>query len=59
MNTELLNAISTVGFPIAACCYMAYALQRTTEAHKEEMDKVTDALNELKLVITTLTDKIQ
>lgn len=50
--------ISTVGFPIAACCYMAYANQKQTEQHKAEMDKMTEAVNDLKIAIVTLTEKI-
>lgn len=57
-----LNAISTMigslGFPIAACVYMAYANAKQTEAHKEEMSKMTEAVNELKVAITTLVDKL-
>lgn len=50
--------ISTVGFPIAACCYMAYANQKQTEQHKAEIDKMTEAVNDLKIAIVTLTEKI-
>ena len=57
-----LNAISTMigslGFPIAACIYMAYANAKQTEAHKEEMSKMTEAVNELKVAITTLVDRL-
>lgn len=55
----ITTMVSTVGFPIVACCYMAYVNSKQTEAHKEEMGKVTDALNELKIVITQLTDKLK
>lgn len=57
-----MNAISTMigslGFPIAACIYMAYANAKQTEAHKEEMSKITEAVNDLKVAITTLVDKL-
>lgn len=57
-----VNAISTMigslGFPIAACIYMAYVNAKQTEAHKEEMSKVTEAVNDLKVAITTLVDKL-
>lgn len=58
MENEVLTAISTVGFPIVACCYMAYVNKKQTEAHKEEMSKVTEALTGLKIVITELKDKL-
>lgn len=57
-----INAVSTMigslGFPIAACIYMAYVNAKQTEAHKEEMSKMTEAVNELKVAITTLVDKL-
>ena len=57
-----INTISTIigslGFPIAACIYMAYVNAKQTEAHKEEMSKITEAVNESKVAITTLVDKL-
>ena len=58
MITTGLTAISTVGFPIVACIYMAHINQKQTESHKEEMSKITEAINDLKLAITTLVDKL-
>lgn len=55
---DILSAISTVGFPIVACIYMAYVNKNQTDAHKEEMGKVTEALTDLKIVITELKDKL-
>lgn len=55
---EIITAISTVGFPIVACIYMAYVNKQQTVAHKEEMDKVAEALTELKIVITELRDTL-
>ena len=52
------SLIGSLGFPIAACIYMAYANAKQTEAHKEEMSKMTEAVNELKVAITSLVDKI-
>ena len=52
------SLIGSLGFPIAACIYMAYVNAKQTEAHKEEMSKMTEAGNELKVAITTLVDKI-
>lgn len=54
----ITTMIGTLGFPIVACCYMAYVNQKQTESHKEEMSKVTEAVNELKVAITTLVDKL-
>lgn len=54
----VLTAVSSVGFPIVACIYMAYVNNNQTDAHKEEMNKVTEALADLKIVITELKDKL-
>ena len=52
------NLIGSLGFPIAACIYMAYVNSKQTEAHKEEMSKITEAVNDLKVAITSLVDKL-
>lgn len=54
----VLTAVSSVGFPIVACIYMAYVNKNQTDVHKEEMNKVTEALADLKIVITELKDKL-
>lgn len=56
--SAISNVIGTLGFPIAACIYMAYVNSKQTEAHKEEMSKMTEAVNELKNAISSLTDKL-
>ena len=57
-----INAISStigsLGFPIVACIYMAYVNAKQTEAHKAEMSKMTEAVNELKVAITSLVNKL-
>ena len=57
-----VNTISTIigslGFPVVACIYMAYVNAKQTEAHKEELSKITEAVNELKVAITSLVDKL-
>ena len=58
MIDQIANLIGSLGFPIAACIYMAYVNAKQTEAHKEEMSKMTEAVNELKVAITSLVDKL-
>lgn len=55
---EVLASVSSVGFPIVACVYMVYVNKNQTDSHKEEMNKVTEALSDLKIVITELKDKL-
>ena len=53
-----MQAISTVGFPIACCIIMFWYLQKEQESHKAEMQTVTEALNKNTLVLTELKDLI-
>lgn len=55
------NLISTVGFPIVACIYMAYLVNSMNEKHATETDTLkesinanTQAISELKVLINTL-----
>lgn len=54
----VVQAISTVGFPIAACCIMFWYLQKEQEAHKAEMQTMTEALNKNTIVLTELKELI-
>lgn len=49
--TQLL---SSVGFPIACVVAMFYYWNKEREAHKEEMEKMTEALNNNTLALTKL-----
>lgn len=54
-----MEAISTVGFPIAMSLMLFFYLQKETEAHKQEQESLKDAINELKIAIITLTNKLE
>lgn len=57
-----VNAISTlissIGVPCACMIATFYLWFKETEAHKEEMAKMTDALNNNTVALTKLTDHI-
>lgn len=55
---NIVNIISSVGFPIAMCLLMFWYIQKETENHREETNGLKDAINELKLAITTLIEKL-
>ena len=66
---EIISAISTLGFPIVACIGMGWYVKYQTDSnnqevsdmrkeHKQEIDKVTKALNDNTLVIQKLCDKL-
>lgn len=64
---EILTAIGTVGFPIVACCAIAWFFNKVNEnyrndikelsqSHKEEAKAMTEAINQNTLVIQKLCD---
>lgn len=52
----ILQAITTVGFPIVMCLCLAWYYMKLDESHKAETDKFTTALNENTLVLQKLCD---
>lgn len=55
---DFVAIISNVGFPIACVIFMWYYMMKMTDAHKEEIDSVKDALNQNTLVLQKLVDKL-
>jgi len=67
--TSLAQIIGTLGFPIVACCAMAYFFARVNDNyrndikemqanHKEEIAGMTEAINNNTLVIQKLVDRM-
>jgi hypothetical protein len=54
----LLTAISTVGFPIVCCGVCFWYIYKTGTQHKEEMGKMSEAINNNTLVMQKLIDKL-
>lgn len=65
----ILTAIGTVGFPIVACCGIAYFFAKVNDnyrndikelnaSHKEEVKAMTDAIANNTLVIQKLVDSL-
>lgn len=57
-SNMILTAISTVGFPIVVACAMFWKMNKQDETHKEEMAKVTEAINNNTIALTRLIDKL-
>ena len=66
---NIISIVSSVGFPIAMCFVMGYYLKythddhredikRLQEQHAEEMNAITEAVNNNTLVIQRLLDNI-
>lgn len=67
--TSITQLITAVGFPIVACLMMGYYIKLQTDnyrsdvehlsaQHKEEMLKVTEAVNNNTLALTKLADAL-
>lgn len=65
----ITNLITTVGFPIAACVFLGFYVKNQTDKyrddvkeiqkeHKDEIGKVTEALNNNTIALQRLVDKI-
>lgn len=54
----ILQAISSVGFPIVACGALAFLLYREQENHKQETNRFTTAINDLTIALTKLSDSL-
>lgn len=54
----ILQAVSTVGFPIAMCLMLLWYVKEQNTQHKAESEKFTDALNKNTLVLQKLCDKL-
>lgn len=54
----IAQLIGSLGFPIAACIYLFYSMEKERDAHKEEMNKITEALNNNTLVMQQLIDSL-
>lgn len=58
MDVETIsNLISSLGFPIVVCGAMFWLMNKNTETHKEEMEKMTEALNNNTTIITKLYEQ--
>lgn len=66
---SIATMIGTLGFPIVACCAMAYFFARVNDNyrndikelqanHKEEIAGMTEAINNNTLVIQKLVDRM-
>lgn len=57
--TETINAISTVGFPIVACCCMGIYFYKMQIANNETIEKLRDTLNNNTIVLTKLYEHLK
>ena len=56
--SSIVTVVSQVGFPIAMCLVMAWYVKYTNDQHNEEIDKITEALNNNTLAVQKLCERM-
>ena len=56
--SAIIQAISTVGFPIVMCLLFMYYIKYINDQHKDEIDKLSQTVNNNTLVMQKLLDKL-
>ena len=57
--TDILTAISTVGFPIVFCILLFWYLREETKNHKEEMLELKTVISENNTILASLKQLIE
>lgn len=55
----ITSLIGSLGFPIVACCYMAWSNEKESKRHQEEMTSTVQAINNNTLALTKLTERME
>ena len=56
---DITQLITNMGFPIAMCVTLMWYVNKLNEEHKEEVDKLSEAVTTLKTAIDSLTTFIE
>lgn len=54
----ITQLVGSLGFPIVACCALFWKMNKDSELHQEETNKLTEALNNNTLVLSKLCEKL-
>ena len=55
----IIQLVGSLGFPIVASGALFWYVNKIDERHKEEMDKVSAALNNNTIALTKLVEKLE
>lgn len=55
---EILTAISTVGFPIVACCLCGWYIKYQATQHRDEISELSKAIENNTVVMTKLLERL-
>lgn len=56
---SLIQLVGSLGFPIVACGALFWRMVKSDEQHKEEMNKMSEALNNNTSALVKLTEKLE
>lgn len=56
---SIISLVGTLGFPIIMCGALFWYMIKQNEQHSTESREMRDAINELKLAIVELTDRLR
>lgn len=54
----LIQLVGSLGFPIVACGALFWRMVKSDEQHKEEMNKMSEALNNNTSALVKLTERL-
>lgn len=54
----LIQLVGSLGFPIVACGALFWRMVKSDEQHKEEMSKISEALNNNTNALVKLTERL-
>lgn len=57
--TEIITAVSTLGFPIVACGALAWYVYKLTQTHRAEVEKLADVIANNTRAIERLTREVK
>lgn len=55
---SLIQLVGSLGFPIAACGALFWRMVKSDEQHKEEMNKISEALTNNTSALVKLTERL-
>ena len=55
---NIVQIVTQLGFPIAMCLLLFWYVTKKDESHREEMNKMAEAVNNNTIVMQRLLDKL-
>lgn len=57
--STVTQIITNLGFPIAVCCILFWFVYKMQQTHKEEIDALTQAIENNTIALTKLESKLE